>query len=45
MRLPKPFSRVNFAMSKPFKVTDMELEVAKEKIKNELFKAENDNKF
>ena len=45
MRLPKPFSRVNFILSKPFKVNDMELEVAKEKIKNELFKAENDNKF
>ena len=40
MRLPKPFSRVNFILSKPFKVNDMELDAAKEKIKNELFAVE-----
>ena len=37
MRLPKPFSTVSFALSKPFKVNDLSIEEAKEKIKNELF--------
>ena len=40
MRLPKPFSTINFALSKPFKVNDLSLEEAKEKIKNELFAVE-----
>ena len=45
MRLPKPFSTINFALSKPFKVNDMTLDEAKEKIKNELFAVANSASF
>ncbi|MCZ6134618.1 lysophospholipid acyltransferase family protein [Campylobacter ureolyticus] len=38
MILPKPFSTIYYSLSKPFSVENLELDVAKEKIKNELLK-------
>ena len=38
MILPKPFSTIYYSLSKPFSVENLELDAAKEKIKNELFK-------
>ncbi|CZE47110.1 lysophospholipid acyltransferase family protein [Campylobacter geochelonis] len=46
MILPKPFSAINFSLSAPFSVRDLELESAKSKIQNELFEAAKiDSKF
>ena len=45
MRLPKPFSKIRFAISKGFKVNGLSLEQAKEKIRQEMFKAEEENKY
>ena len=46
MIVPKPFSKINYSLSHPFSVESLELEVAKQKIQNELFKAkEIDSKF
>ncbi|MBS9778912.1 MAG: lysophospholipid acyltransferase family protein [Campylobacteraceae bacterium] len=38
MFLPKPFSKLDFFVSEPFYLDGLELEVAKEKVKNELMK-------
>lgn len=38
MILPKPFSTIYYSLSKPFSVENLELDAAKEKIKNELLK-------
>ena len=38
MILPKPFSTIYYSLSGPFSVENLELDAAKEKIKNELFK-------
>lgn len=38
MILPKPFSTIYYSLSKPFSVQNLEIDMAKEKIKNELFK-------
>ncbi|QKF64138.1 lysophospholipid acyltransferase family protein [Campylobacter corcagiensis] len=46
MILPKPFSTINFSLSKPFSVANLTLEEGKTKIQQELFKArEQDSKF
>lgn len=46
MILPKPFSKINFSISKPFSVANMDIKDANEKIKNELLKAgKNDKRF
>lgn len=46
MILPKPFSKINYSLSKPIDIRNLSLEDAKEKLKNELFKAKkNDDKF
>lgn len=46
MILPKPFSRINYSLSKPFSVKDLELNEAKAKIQSELFKSRDlDSKF
>ena len=39
MILPKPFSTINFSLSAPFSVTNLEQKEAKEKIQNELWQA------
>ncbi|NLK67030.1 MAG: lysophospholipid acyltransferase family protein [Campylobacteraceae bacterium] len=46
MIIPKPFSKINYSLSPPFSVQGLEIDAAKEKIKNELFKArEIDSRF
>ena len=46
MILPKPFSRINYSLSEPLDIADMELESAKEAIRNLLFaQAKNDKIF
>lgn len=46
MILPKPFSTINYSLSKPFSVANLELDEAKELIKNTLFEAAlEDSKF
>lgn len=44
MRLPKPFSEIRFALSKGFKVNGLNINQAKEKIRQELFKLEQETK-
>jgi len=39
MRIPKPFSRINYYLSEPFKLTGLSLEEAKEKIKNKMLES------
>lgn len=46
MILPKPFSTINFSLNGPIEVENLQIETAKDKLKNELFKAaENDKNF